>query len=84
MPAGHSAIDGAGWVQESVNQAPLTEAGQVFRVDTRHAGHPDGAAGWPTRPRCSTRRHHLAGGRGGGRPPGVRRPAPALRPRAGR
>jgi uncharacterized protein YndB with AHSA1/START domain len=41
-PTTHAAIDGTGWVQKSVNQAPLTEVGQIFRMDMRHAGHPDG------------------------------------------
>ena len=29
-PATHAVIDGTGWVQEAVDRAPLTEAGQVF------------------------------------------------------
>ncbi len=41
-PTTHSAIDGTGWVQEAANQAPLTEVGQVFRVDMYHPDHPDG------------------------------------------
>ncbi|MEO3791106.1 SRPBCC domain-containing protein [Nonomuraea sp. B10E15] len=41
-PASHAAIDGTGWVQEAVNQAPLTEVGQIFRMDMHHADHPDG------------------------------------------
>ncbi|SEG77841.1 Polyketide cyclase / dehydrase and lipid transport [Nonomuraea solani] len=41
-PTTHSAIDGTGWVQEAVNQVPLTEVGQVFRMDMYHANHPDG------------------------------------------
>ncbi len=41
-PAAHAAIDGTGWVQESVDRAPLTEVGQIFRMDMYHAGHPDG------------------------------------------
>ncbi|GAA3613871.1 SRPBCC family protein [Nonomuraea rosea] len=41
-PTTHAAIDGTGWVRESVNQAPLTEVGQIFRMDMHHAGHPDG------------------------------------------
>src|ERR1700736_2517537 len=32
-PATHAAIDGTGWVQESADRAPLTEAGQIFRMD---------------------------------------------------
>jgi uncharacterized protein YndB with AHSA1/START domain len=41
-PSAHAAIDGTGWVQESVGREPLTEVGQVFRMDMYHAGHPDG------------------------------------------
>jgi uncharacterized protein YndB with AHSA1/START domain len=41
-PAAHAAIDGTGWVQEAADRAPLTEAGQIFRMDMYHSGHPDG------------------------------------------
>ncbi|TDP94865.1 polyketide cyclase [Labedaea rhizosphaerae] len=41
-PTTHAAIDGTGWVQESVDRAPLTAVGQVFRMDMHHAKHPDG------------------------------------------
>ena len=41
-PATHSAIDGTGWVQEAADRAPLTEAGQIFRMNMYHPGHPDG------------------------------------------
>ncbi|POM22882.1 Polyketide cyclase / dehydrase and lipid transport [Actinomadura rubteroloni] len=41
-PAAHAAIDGTGWVREPVDQAPLTEAGQVFRMNMYHPNHPDG------------------------------------------
>jgi hypothetical protein len=41
-PTTHPAIDGTGWVQESVDRAPLTEVGQIFRMDMYHANHPDG------------------------------------------
>jgi len=41
-PTTHAAIDGTGWVQESPDRAPLTEAGQIFRMDMHHADHPDG------------------------------------------
>src|SRR5215469_16450040 len=40
-PTTHSLIDGTGWVQESVDRAPLTEVGQIFRVDMYHPNHPD-------------------------------------------
>jgi uncharacterized protein YndB with AHSA1/START domain len=41
-PAAHSAIDGTGWVVEAADRAPLTEVGQIFRVDMYHPNHPDG------------------------------------------
>ncbi|WP_199826281.1 SRPBCC family protein [Streptomyces sp. SBT349] len=41
-PTTHSAIDGTGWVQEGIDRAPLTEVGQIFRMDMYHADHPDG------------------------------------------
>ena len=41
-PAAHAAIDGTGWVQEAPDPAPLTEAGQIFRMDMHHAAHPNG------------------------------------------
>jgi hypothetical protein len=41
-PAAHAAIDGTGWIQESVDPLPLTEVGQIFRMKMYHAGHPDG------------------------------------------
>lgn len=42
-PAKHAAIDGTGWVRESVNAEPLTAAGQIFRMDMYHPNHPNGA-----------------------------------------
>ena len=41
-PTAHAGIDGTGWVQESPDRAPLTEAGQIFRMDMHHPNHPDG------------------------------------------
>jgi hypothetical protein len=41
-PAAHAAIDGTGWVQDAADRAPLTELGQIFRMDMYHSGHPDG------------------------------------------
>jgi uncharacterized protein YndB with AHSA1/START domain len=41
-PATHAAIDGTGWVQEAADRTPLTEVGQIFRMDMYHAGHPNG------------------------------------------
>jgi uncharacterized protein YndB with AHSA1/START domain len=42
-PARHAAIDGTGWVCESLDGQPLTAAGQVFRMAMYHANHPDGS-----------------------------------------
>ena len=41
-PTTHAAIDGTGWIQETVDAAPLTEVGQLFRMGMYHEGHPDG------------------------------------------
>ena len=41
-PAKHAAIDGTGWVRESLDSRPLTAAGQIFRMSMYHPGHPDG------------------------------------------
>ena len=40
-PASHSVIDGTGWVEEAVDTVPLTEVGQIFRMDMYHPNHPD-------------------------------------------
>lgn len=40
-PTTHSAIDGTGWVRESLDRAPLTQAGQIFRMEMYHENHPD-------------------------------------------
>lgn len=47
-PSSHQAIDGTGWVRESLDGKPLTENGQIFRMAARikaaaHGNHPDGA-----------------------------------------
>jgi hypothetical protein len=41
-PTTHAAIDGTGWVCESVDHEPLTAAGQMFRMAMYHPKHPDG------------------------------------------
>ena len=41
-PAKHAAIDGTGWVRESLDSTPLTAAGQIFRMSMYHPNHPDG------------------------------------------
>ncbi|MBV8951459.1 MAG: SRPBCC family protein [Actinobacteria bacterium] len=40
-PAAHAAIDGTGWVRESLDGGRITAAGQVFRMAMYHPGHPD-------------------------------------------
>lgn len=42
-PSSHQAIDGTGWVRESLDGKPLTEHGQIFRMAMYHGNHPDGA-----------------------------------------
>lgn len=41
-PTTHASIDGTGWVQEAADRAPLSEVGQIFRMDMYHANHPNG------------------------------------------
>jgi hypothetical protein len=41
-PTTHAAIDGTGWVREPVDRAPLSEVGQIFRMDMYHGSRPDG------------------------------------------
>jgi hypothetical protein len=40
-PAMHQAIDGTGWVRESLDSERLTEAGQIFRMAMYHDNHPE-------------------------------------------
>jgi hypothetical protein len=41
-PTTHAAIDGTGWVRESLDGERLTHAGQVFRMAMYHDNHPNG------------------------------------------
>ena len=41
-PSSHQAIDGTGWVRESLDGKPLTEVGQHFRIAMYHDNHPVG------------------------------------------
>jgi uncharacterized protein YndB with AHSA1/START domain len=41
-PRSHAAIDGTGWVRESLDGEHLTEAGQIFRMAMYHDNHPNG------------------------------------------
>ena len=40
-PSTHQAIDGTGWVRQSLDGKRLTETGQVFRMAMYHDNHPD-------------------------------------------
>jgi uncharacterized protein YndB with AHSA1/START domain len=40
-PSTHEAIDGTGWVRESLDGKPLTDTGQIFRIAMYHDNHPD-------------------------------------------
>lgn len=40
-PTTHEAIDGTGWVRESLDGESLTRNGQVFRIAMYHDNHPD-------------------------------------------
>ncbi len=60
-PTTHAAIDGTGWVQESADRAPLTEAGQIFRMDMHHPAIQTVTTRWSIRSGCSTRRAPSAG-----------------------
>ena len=41
-PARHAAIDGTGWVCETLDSTPLRAAGQIFRMSMYYPNHPDG------------------------------------------
>ncbi|KUI25352.1 SRPBCC family protein [Mycobacterium sp. GA-2829] len=41
-PSSHAAIDGTGWVRESLDGARLTATGQIFEMAMYHDNHPDG------------------------------------------
>jgi hypothetical protein len=47
-PSRHAAIDGTGWVRDSLDGQRLTGSGQIFRVTMYHDNHPDGSTRWPT------------------------------------
>lgn len=40
-PTTHAAIDGTGWVRESLDGKSLTEPDQIFRIAMYHDNHPD-------------------------------------------
>jgi len=39
-PTMHAAIDGTGWVRDSLDGKPLTGDGQIFRIAMYHENHP--------------------------------------------
>lgn len=41
-PSKHAAIDGTGWVRDSLDGRDITEPGQIFRIAMYHGNHPDG------------------------------------------
>ncbi len=41
-PANHPAIDGTGWLRDSLDPGVVTENGQIFRILMYHDNHPDG------------------------------------------
>ncbi|BBY49729.1 activator of HSP90 ATPase [Mycolicibacterium arabiense] len=41
-PANHAAIDGTGWVRESLDGKPLQEKDQIFRIAMYHDNLPEG------------------------------------------
>lgn len=40
-PSTHEAIDGTGWVRQSLDGKRLTSTGQIFRMAMYHDNHPD-------------------------------------------
>ena len=42
-PTRHAAIDGTGWVRDSLDGQRLTGSGQIFRIAMYHDNHPDGS-----------------------------------------
>src|SRR5258705_6752464 len=40
-PSTHQAIDGTGWVRESLDGKRVIETGQIFRMAMYHDNHPD-------------------------------------------
>ena len=41
-PTSHAAIDGTGWVRESIDGRRLSRVGQIFRMAMYHNNHPNG------------------------------------------
>jgi uncharacterized protein YndB with AHSA1/START domain len=41
-PTKHPAVDGTGWVRDSLDREPLTRTGQLFKMAMHHDNHPVG------------------------------------------
>jgi hypothetical protein len=86
-PASHAAIDGTGWVRESLDSKALTAPGQMFRMSMYHPNRPDGNYQIANRVQMfAPPEHHLLGARVRRRRryPELRRLDLALRPHASR
>ena len=59
-PGSHAAIDGTGWVCQALDMAPLTAAGQVFRMAMHHSAHPNGAYAVANEVQTLTRPHVIS------------------------
>ena len=59
-PAQHIAIDGTGRVREALDTAPLTAAGQIFRMAMFHENHPDGGYRMANRVQVLERPHVIS------------------------
>jgi uncharacterized protein YndB with AHSA1/START domain len=66
-PSTHPAIDGTGWVRESLDGKHLTETGQVFRMAMYHDNHPDKDYEMANRVEVLDRPHAIAWQPGQGR-----------------
>ena len=92
-PSTHPAIDGTGWVRDSLGGDRLTRTGQIFRMAMYHDNHPDKYYEMANRVEVFDRPRAIAWQPGQGpderrqpvrqRPTRVRRVDLALRPRVG-
>lgn len=62
--AKHAAIDGTGWVRETLDSKPLTAPGQIFRMSMYHVNHPNGNYQIANRVQVLAQCHHRPGSRG--------------------
>ena len=59
-PTTHEAIDGTGWVRESIDGVPMAATGQVFRMAMYHENHPNGNYEMANRVEVFDRPHAIA------------------------